>query len=122
VKKNLTFLLITVAITVLIGSMTGLHAQETPMAGGYQSASVTQPDVMEAARYAVRKQKRKKSVRLVSIERAETQIVAGMNYRLCLKVKIKGKTRTVTTVVYKNLEQLYSLTSWKQGKCESAGA
>jgi cystatin-C len=120
VKKKLGFLLLTVAITLLLGSITGVHAQQTPMAGGYQSASVTDPDVMAAARYAVKKQKRKRSVRLVSIERAETQVVAGMNYRLCLKVKIKGKTRTVTTVVYKNLQQRYSLTSWKQGKCESA--
>ena len=120
-KRNLQTILTLVAIQAALGFMTVLHAQQDPVVGGYQEASVTDRDVMTAARYAVRKEKQRRggaSVKLVSIERAEKQVVAGMNYRLCLRVKIKGKIRRITTVVYKNPDQMHALTSWKPGACQ----
>jgi hypothetical protein len=122
VKRTLLIVLAMVAINTLVGFLTEAHAQQTPAVGAYQEASVTDADVKTAARYAVRKEKQRRgdgSVKLVSIERAEKQVVAGMNYRLCLRVKIKGKIRRVTTTVYKNLEQMHALTSWKPGACGS---
>jgi hypothetical protein len=97
-----------------------LTAQEVPVAGGYSEAPQTDRDVISAAQFAIAKESRKKGVRvtLVSIEHAERQVVAGLNYKLCLRVKIKGKTQDVTTIVYQNLKQKYSLSSWEKGDCK----
>ena len=121
-KRNLQIILTLVVLHAAVGYATELHAQQDPVVGAYQQASVTDRDVMTAARYAVRKEKERRgggSVKLVSIERAEKQVVAGTNYRLCLRVKIKGKIRRVTTVIYRNPDQMHALTSWKPGACQS---
>jgi hypothetical protein len=93
--------------------------QQEPMAGGYRDTAKDDPEALAAARFAIKEQSRKLHTRisLVSIQRAEVQVVAGLNYRLCMKVKVKRKTQTVTVVVYKNLKQKYSLTSWTPGDC-----
>jgi hypothetical protein len=121
-KKRLLLMLMSVAINAVMGCMFGLQAQEPPVAGGYQEVSRTEPDVVSAAKFAIKEEKRKKGVRLslISIERAETQVVAGINYRLCLRVKITGKLRSVRTVVYKNLQRKYLLSSWEEDACRSA--
>lgn len=54
---------------------------------------------------------------MVSIRQAKQQIVAEMSYEVCLEVNVKksGKKsvkRFVKAVVYKNLKNVYSLTSW----------
>ena len=88
--------------------------------GGYADTSISDPEAVAAARFAIRTEKSKLRTRitLVSIRRAEVQVVAGLNYRLCINVKIKGRTRNVNVVVYKNLKQKYSLTSWVAGACK----
>jgi len=83
--------------------------------GGYGDADINSADVKKAAQFAVSQHRRKKKdgAKLISINNAYQQIVAGLNYKLCLRVKIKGRTRNITAVVYKNLQGKYSLTSWK---------
>jgi hypothetical protein len=95
-------------------------AQPAQIAGGYGEASKTDPEVLSAARFVIKQERRKlgRQLSLISIERAEVQVVAGLNYRLCLKVKTKGKPREATAVVYKNLKQKYSLSSWDAGGCK----
>lgn len=90
-------------------------AGQEPIAGGYGEASVTDREVISAAKYAVRAESRKKRKRisLISIRRAEVQVVAGLNYRLELRVRVGGTERDVRAVVYKNLKRRYSLTSWE---------
>jgi hypothetical protein len=116
-KKNLLVVSMFVAFIVIHGNAFGVLAQESPMVGNYREASKTDREVVSAARFAIKSEKRKRGGRLslVSIERAEIQVVAGLNYRLCLKVKMKGKTEDVTAVVYKNLKQKYALSSWDAG-------
>jgi hypothetical protein len=121
-KKSLQIMLMAVAFMLASGISNEVSAQqEAPIVGGYGEASTTDRQVISAAKFAVRREQRKKGVRLslVSIERAETQVVAGRNYRLCLRVKSKGQTKDVTAVVYQNLKPKYSLTSWEDG-CQSA--
>jgi len=116
-KKNLLIASMFAAFIVIHGNAFGVMAQRPPMVGNYREASKTDREVVSAARFAIKSEKRKQGGRLslVSIERAEQQVVAGLNYRLCLKVKMKGKTEDVTAVVYKNLKQKYALTSWDVG-------
>jgi hypothetical protein len=63
------------------------------------------------------------SLHVVARVHAESQTVAGINYRLCLKVGYHKEdddvdtTEFVRTVVYRNLQKEYSLTSWAQEDC-----
>jgi hypothetical protein len=92
-------------------------AQQEQIAGGYAETSNNDPGALAAARFAVRReaQKTHKRITFRAIKRAEVQVVAGLNYRLCLSVRIGRKTQEVTVVVYKNLNKQYSLTSWTAG-------
>lgn len=108
------------ALFFALGSMSELSAQE-PMPGGYSKVSKTDAEITAAAKFAVKALKKTQggAVKLISIEQAEQQVVAGMNYKLCLRIKTKGKTQTVTTVVYQDLNQRYSLTSSEFGSCQT---
>lgn len=123
-KKKFLIAIMFVALNIISASVcvaVAQEAQEPPMAGAYAEASVTDREVVSAARFAVKMEKRRHGGRLslLQIERAEQQVVAGMNYRLCLKLRVNGKEREVITVVYKNLKRKYSLSSWEAGNCRS---
>lgn len=112
--------MIIVALYVASGSVSGLLAQQPPVAGGYQEASKTDREIMSAAKFAIRKERRNEGVplSLITIERAETQVVAGINYKLCLRVKVNGVTQDATAIVYKDLEQNYALSGWETTACQ----
>ena len=107
------------ALTTVPCRLSGAEARQAQIAGGYSEASNSDPEALAAARFAIKKeaQKLRAIVSLRAIKRAEVQVVAGLNYRLCMTVRIKRKTQPVTAVVYKNLKQKYSLTTWTAG-CE----
>ena len=89
------------------------------MPGGYNSVNKNDPQVKAAARYAVTTQSKRAghSITLISISKAEQQVVAGMNYKVCLKVSDRKRTRWATAVVYRDLKGGRSLTSWDWGAC-----
>ena len=115
-----TTVVIIAALSIVSGNQSSVFAQQGPIVGGYADASNSDPEVVAAARFAINTERQKLHTRitLLSIKHAEVQVVAGLNYRLCLRVKIKGKTRNVNVVVYKNLKQKYSLTSWSADGCK----
>lgn len=78
--------------------------------GGYSDASPVDKDIKSAAEFAVSAQKGATLERIVS---AETQVVAGLNYRLKLEVKTAGGLRMAKAVVYRDLKNKMSLTSWE---------
>lgn len=94
--------------------------------GGYKEIAKTDPGARAAAAFAVKAQAEKKNatISLVAVEHAESQLVAGTNYRLCLKVTTSGVgneadvTITVKVVVYRDLKGVYKLTSWVEEDCE----
>lgn len=112
-KKSLWIVI--AALSIIFGGALKVSAQQEPIAGGYTEASVTDPEVVSAAKYAVRAegQKQRARISLISIRRAEVQVVAGLNYRLGLRVNVNGKRQDVTAIVYKNLKRQYSLTKWE---------
>ncbi|MDT4895279.1 MAG: hypothetical protein QOH25_356 [Acidobacteriota bacterium] len=114
-KKNWQAVLMIIALNIVFGGMSGALAQQVPIAGGYAETSRTDPEVVSAARFAVRAAGRKAGARvtLLSIEHSEVQVVAGLNYMLRLKVKVNGQSQDVTAVVYRNLKDKYSLSSWE---------
>lgn len=117
-----TLFFVTLAFScVIVASAQG----KRPILGGYKDAAVDNAEVVAAAEFAVGEQgqKQEMTVSLVSIERAESQVVAGVNYRLCLKVTLKAEgedeevEQTVKVVVHKSLQREYSLTSWAEEEC-----
>lgn len=89
------------------------------IAGGYADADVKDKDVRRAARIAAGSQTKRvgHKISFLSITKAEVQVVAGLNYRICMRVRDGKRVRTVTAVVYKDLKNWYSLTDWKAGGC-----
>jgi len=116
-------LLTVLALLMLGAGVPTSLAQDAPIAGGYGERRVNDPGVAAAAAFAVRERGRqtRRRVTLLSIRRAETQVVAGMNYRLVLNVREGGEVRDVTAVVFQNLRRRMSLESWEPTPAPSSG-
>lgn len=90
-------------------------------AGGYIAIRTTDPRATAAAAFAVgeRSKSTGAKVSVVSIRSAKSQVVAGVNYQLCMLVSVKEPNaeayqELVVAVVYQNLQQKYSLSSWTE--------
>jgi hypothetical protein len=107
-------LLAALAFVIIGAAAPTSSAQVEPVAGGYSERPTSDTGVAAAARFAVRERGRRigQRVTLLEVRRAETQVVAGLNYRLHLTVRESRKERDVTAVVFQNLRQRLSLTSW----------
>ena len=121
-KRSLRIATILIALGLMVGWAIGGSAQRT---GGYKEIAADDPEVAAAAEFACKAQGEKQDIKikLLSVEHAESQVVAGINYRLCLKVEVETEdkdndaTQTVRTVVYRSLQKEYSLTSWADEEC-----
>lgn len=117
-------------IVVLVGSLlamlgTVVTSPAQTITGGFAKSSVTEKEVQDAAAYAIEAQAktmhgqrdgRSTKLELIKILAAEKQVVAGMNYRLKLQVKVNGKDKLADAVVWWQAWRKpnpYELTSWK---------
>ena len=115
------FLYYSLAIVFVFGvfGLGNRAAAQVVMTGGYSDTSVSSKDVKRAAKFAVKERRLRtgNTVKLVEVIKAEQQVVAGMNYRLVLRVADKrGRRSTATVVVYEALKNKLSLTDWKAGE------
>ena len=124
-KNSLRFTFVLAAVILVFAFVSDGFSQRVVL-GGYKKIAKSDTGAAAAADFAVEAQAKKKknaTIELVEIEKAESQVVAGTNYRLCLKVTTSGEkgeadvTITVQVVVFKNLKGAYSLTSWKEDDC-----
>ncbi|HEX7313911.1 MAG TPA: GerMN domain-containing protein [Pyrinomonadaceae bacterium] len=108
-------LLAALVFVMLCAAAPAFAAQDAPIAGGYGERRTSDPGVAAAARFAVRERGRLtgRRVTLIAVRRAETQVVAGLNYRLLLSVTEGRAARDVVAIVYQNLRQRLSLESWE---------
>ncbi len=79
--------------------------------GGFTPADVKTTSVIKVAEFAATSVK----ATLHTVVSAETQVVAGTNYRLQLKVKEGGRIRDVSATVYEDLAGAFKLTSFLFG-------
>ncbi|MFA6568065.1 MAG: cystatin domain-containing protein [Victivallales bacterium] len=93
------------------------HAE---ICGAYSKAETDDSEVAAAANFAIkarekalRKDDKDAIVSLVEIISASKQVVAGINYKIRLKVNINYKDQIVEVVVFKKLSDEYELTSWE---------
>ncbi len=118
-KSNLKVYVLCACLLIISGCSATSFAQTPQIVGGYGNVSVSDKKVVEAANFAVKKRGKtqKAVIKLISISQVKTQVVAGVNYKVCMEVSVKksGKKsfhQFVNAVVYKNLKNVYSLTNW----------
>lgn len=88
-------------------------AIEMPRVGGYSAVGVDDLDVVAAANFAISEESKSgESLRLIAISSAQAQVVAGRNFRVVLSIDKSGVTKMAEAVVYLDLAQNLSLTSW----------
>ena len=85
-----------------------LHAQ---IPGGFSPAKTEAPETLSAARAAVSAQAG--NLRLKKVDSAQTQVVAGLNYRLGLHVLEGTKERRAEATVWRQLDGTFKVVSWK---------
>jgi len=92
-----------------------------PIAGGWQPAAIDE-SVQEIARFALaeRQGQEAKPLRLLSVREASRQVVAGLNYRLHLRVKRGGRDREASATVYQDLQGQRRLIAWEWQPCRSS--
>lgn len=120
-----TSILMVLSLLLLSGIVSASVAQERPpIAGGYTGRAVTDRQVVAAARFAAAEESRRQGVpiSIVEIRSAQTQVVAGINYKLQLRVRSGGEIRDAEAVVYQNLQRQYSLSSWHHTNAAEAEA
>ena len=113
-------IIISVFTVLFLGVASSAAAQTDQIVGGYGDLSAESKDARQAADFAVKARSTKtgKNITLVRITKAEQQVVAGLNYRICMSVR-EGhkKPYTVTAVVYQNLKNRRTLSKWRRGDC-----
>lgn len=95
-------------------------AAQDQIVGGYGDISIKSKDAKKFANYAIttRSAKTGAKITLVKILKAEQQVVAGLNYRICMTLRQgRHKPYTATAVVYQDLRNKRSLSKWKKGSC-----
>ena len=119
-RSGLRLAALRVGLILALGSVVWISGQRL---GGYKQIDTDDERAVAAAEFAVEEQGRKMETtyKLVSVAKAESQVVAGVNYRLCLKVGYQKDDEDVEefvrVIVYRNLQGEHSLTSWKQEDC-----
>ena len=91
------------------------NMEETDLVGGYTAQDVNDPEMVEVANKTIEILKKETpNIELVQIISAATQVVAGLNYRLVLKVKTNNKEEKWTLVVYRGFDNSYQITDYKK--------
>jgi hypothetical protein len=109
-------------LALLVTAFPGIGRTAVNIAGGYADVTVTDERVVAAAAFAVkakektlREKKETPSAKLtlVRILGAQQQVVAGMNYRLRLAVRLNKAEKQAEAVVFRKLSGAYELTAWE---------
>ena len=83
-------------------------------AGAWAPTDAFNPDVQEAARFAVQTFAAQNKARVLfkELTQARQQVVAGLNFQLQLQVTLDGAPRNVSVTVWRQLGGDYLLQSW----------
>ena len=129
-NNNLRILLFIAVFGIIFGCASNTFAQTAPpiKVGAYDEIEPTNADVIAAANFAVKMQAKKQraNIKLVAVNYATRQVVAGMNYQVCMNVETTDRKtkiaapQNVQAIVYRNLGGKYKLTSWTVAACTDA--
>ena len=100
--------------------MSAQVASAQQIVGGYSGVAISDADTILIAKAAVKMKnalRESKKVKLLTVTKAESQVVAGQNFRLCLDVKQAKHKMRVQAVVYRDLSGKLTLTEWLPKGC-----
>lgn len=112
--KPHTLVLVTAALLIVVGCKSSAPEQPNYKPVGSYNAAPTDDDVRAAADAAVRAAFPDGKAELVRIDKAERQVVAGLNYRMTMVVRHNGEERTYATVVWRKLDGTHDVASWSE--------
>lgn len=121
-KKSLFFAAVLIAFGLVLVS-NGFGQRPPIILGGYKVVSTDGEGVVAAADFAIKAQSEKDEMEyeLGGIAKAEQQVVAGTNYRLCMDVSANGEDGMyVQVVVNQDLKANYKILSWAASTCGDA--
>ncbi|MFO0927787.1 MAG: cystatin domain-containing protein [Gemmataceae bacterium] len=81
--------------------------------GAYRPISPNSKEVMKVAKFAVAERSKTEKMSLVKIVSAQSQVVAGLNYKIVLLVRVDDKVRKAEAEVWAKLDQTMELTDWQ---------
>ena len=89
-------------------------AKAAQIPGAWASADPFDPDVQEAARFAVQTfaVQGKRRVLFKEVNDSRQQVVAGLNLKLRIQVSEDGVDRSASVTVWRQPDGRYSLTEW----------
>jgi len=94
--------------------ITGLHGHEDAMiVGGWHVQNPASPMFVEPAHFVAEElsRLRKEKVAVLLVNHGETQVVAGINYKMILRLKTAMNVVTVHATVHKSLRHTFELLS-----------
>jgi hypothetical protein len=120
-RKGPFWMLLLALVPGLVHATPVVTEAAAPIAGGWQPAAIDE-SVQEIARFALaeRQLQEAKPLRLLSVREASRQVVAGLNYRLRLRVKRGGRDREASATVYQDLQGQRRLIAWEWQPCRSS--
>jgi len=112
IKKTALIIGMMVFMTAL--GVTAASAQP----GSYKRISARDKQVVKAAKFAVRAGQEKTGGIFTGLKviKAQMQVVRGFNYKMCVRVRENGTTKTAETVVNQFMGKL-ELLEWNWKKC-----
>ncbi len=117
--------LLSIALVSMFVSVNAVIGSAQPKLGGYNTASTDSELVVGAAQFAVSKRAEtnpeQEGLSLGSVDKAESETVAGINYRLCLTVTLDDQSQQVLALVFLSLQRAYTLNSWTVEDCADTG-
>jgi|MesohylFT_1024984.scaffolds.fasta_scaffold18968_2 hypothetical protein len=98
--------------TTSASSMSTVSAD--PVAGAWALADAFNPDVQEAARFAVQTYAVQNKARVLykDVTQARQQVVAGLNFDLHIQVTLDGASRNASAKVWRQPDGAYHLQAW----------
>ena len=121
--KKLQIAFAIAVFALVFGIAENTFAQSPPMVGGFKTVSVKDQGVIAATNFAMKKigESEEMKLKLVSILKAEQQVVQGVNYKVLFQTTYydggEEYELCLTAKVYRNLKNVFTLSNWDSLEC-----
>jgi hypothetical protein len=113
--------IVSIALVSLIVAVMAAVASAQVITGGYRTVAVDNEYVVKAAQFAVENRAEtnpeQEGLTLGSVDKAQSQTVGGINYKLCMTVTLDDESQQVSSLVFQSLQRTYTLKSWTVEDC-----
>lgn len=108
-------------VALIVAGMAVIVSAQGVITGGYRTVAVDGEYVVAAAQFAVNNRAEnnpeQEGLTLASVDKAQSQTVGGINYKLCLTVTLDDESQQVSALVFQSLQRTFTLKSWTVEDC-----